>query len=377
MKENWRGEKSGHSIETEKILAPMIFEKFKEKLDREEILEKTCKDFFEEIRIYLQEMQEVLEGTTMKLIKEQMQMNGLFGQKRVQEISDIKRRLEFYEKPKRIKRISDGEIDEFSLRIKKMARVYQEEKMRRKIVKELRTDNPKLVVNLGELDEDMIGLGNVKREIAENDKFFKRLNENFVKNFKVVADFKEEKNVLEILEDAERRLSKEVDEVYEDNYNIQNFFYQYSSMVEKNSKVLDNKVMFLTEQLTQKFIKGKEPVLKDGPREKGKLFRVWGRRLSLRDLKEDDKREFFKNLQNNSKSDVLFLYKNIQNKLETFMKMQGDVGKLGNVNTADQIKDIIASFDQKHKQDADPNSKIIPLHIYDCISKVINIHFNK
>jgi hypothetical protein len=77
-----------------------------------------------------------------------------------------------------------------------------------------------------------------------------------------------------------------------------------------------------------------------------KPFKVWKRRLSVRDLKDKFKRPMFRNMDVLAESDVMFLYKNIQTKLDNFVKVQKDVNRLGTIGNIDDIKGIISSFDQ-------------------------------
>ena len=339
----WPGEVEAASLKNEEFLSREVFEKFKEKLDREEVLEKTCKVFFEELRSYLEERDSRRDKLAESILKPQVALLTTLVDKLIHRLSDTLHEMEFYERPKRIKHITKEELKEYSNRLKRMVGVYQKEKMRREIVSELRGDNPNLVVNLGELDEDMIGLGNVKQELAMAEKAKEQFQEIVDKNILNLVNWCKKKNFMEVLNVVESEIGKEVDKIYDDNYNIQSFFYNYSSSVLSNSEMLEKKVMFLTEQLVKKFVR-REDYAEEGQRLKP--FKVWKRRLSLRNLKEKYKRPMFQNMDALAQSDVMFLYKNIQNKLDNFMKVQKDVNRLGTIGNIDDIKGIITSFDQ-------------------------------
>ena len=346
----WPGEIDAPSLKNEEFLSREVFEKFKEKLDREEILEKTCKAFFEELRAYLVERNAKRDQLSSKILPPQIELYENFVEALIKKLSDTKHEMEFYERPKRIKHITKEQLKEYSIRLKRMLSVYQKEKMRREIVLELRGDNPNLIVNLGDLDEDMIGLGNVKEEVALAEKVKKGLGGLVVETINDLDSWCKKKNFLGVLDVVEAEIGKEVDNIYDDNYNIQSFFYNYSSSVIKNSQILEKKVMFLTEQLVKSFVRREEYMEKG---KKIKAFKVWKRRLSVRNLKEKYKRPMFKNMDMLAESDVMFLYKNIQNKLDNFMKVQKDVNRLGTIGNIDDIKGIITSFDQNisKKQD--------------------------
>lgn len=339
----WPSEMEAPSLKNEEFLSREVFEKFKEKLDREEILEKTCKVFFEELRTYLKERDAKRDALLGSIWKTQLSTLTALTGGLIQALSDTRHEMEFYERPKRIKHITKEELKEYSNRLRRMLGVYQKEKMRREIVLELRGDNPNLIVNLGDLDEDMIGLGNVKKELAAAEKAKAELEKVLNANVQGLVNWCQKKNFGEVLSVVEAEIGKEVDRIYDDNYNIQSFFYNYSSSVMKNSQILEKKVMFLTEQLVKKFVR-REEYMEEGVRLRP--FKVWKRRLSVRDLKEKYKRPMFKNMDMLAESDVMFLYKNIQNKLDNFLKVQKDVNRLSTIGNIDDIKNIITSFDQ-------------------------------
>jgi hypothetical protein len=336
----WKGESSVASLKNEQFLAPQIFEKFKEKLEREEVLENKCKDFFEFIRLYIEELYKRTANMMEEVSNSQNEQLVDYCTKLIKHISDIKHKMEFYERPKRIKRITDEELDEYSGRLRKMVRVYQEEKMRRKIILELEGDNPNLVVNLGELDEDMIGLGNVKKEIAESEKFQNKSKTSIQNKFNELLNWKAKRNISAEIDSKDQELADEIDRIYDDNYNIQNFFYSYSNNVQRNSKILENKILFLSEELTKKFLKREENFVG-----KKKPIKVWRRRLSVRPLKEKKLRPMFKKMNEVAKSDLMYLFKNMQDKIDNFMKVQNDLKKLGTQGAIDDIKNVIASMD--------------------------------
>ena len=353
----WPGEMNAPSMKNEEFLSRVVFEKFKEKLDREEILEKTCKAFFEELRIYLTERNSKRDKLSENIWTAQLALYSSLVEALIKRLSDTRHEMEFYERPKRIKHITKEQLKEYSMRLKRMLGVYSKERMRREIVVELRGDNPNLIVNLGDLDEDMIGLGNVKEELALAEKVKKGLGKLVHDNTNDLVNWCSKKNFIGVLDVVEAEIGKEVDNIYDDNYNIQSFFYNYSSAVIKNSEILEKKVMFLTEQLVKNFVRREEYVEKG---RKIKPFKVWKRRLSVRNLKEKYKRPMFKNMDMLAESDVMFLYKNIQNKLENFMKVQKDVNRLGTIGNIDDIKGIITSFDQnisKNKENDDDVKK--------------------
>ena len=342
----WPGEMEAPSLKTEEFLSREVFEKFKDKLDREEILEKTCKVFFTELRSYIIERNKKRDALSEGILNPQMSLYTSVLEKLVKVLSDTRHEMEFYERPKRIKHITNEQLKEYSNRLRRMVGVYQKEKMRREIVLELRGDNPNLIVNLGDLDEDMIGLGNVKQELALVEKAKGQMKDIVEKNLLNLENWCKKKNFLEVLNVVESEIGREVDLIYEDNYNIQSFFYNYSSSVIKNSEILEKKVMFLSEQLIKKFVRREEHLDSSSPL---RPFKVWKRRLSVRSLKEKYKRPMFKNMDALAQSDVMFLYRNIQNKLDNFVKVQKDVNRLGTIGNLDNIKDIITSFDQNAK----------------------------
>lgn len=67
----------------------------------------------------------------------------------------------------------------------------------------------------------------------------------------------------------------------------------------------------------------------------------------------------FKNLDRLAQSDIMFLYKNVQEKLENFMKMQKDIGKLGSLGAIDDIKNMINIMGDNPESPAENGAKAI------------------
>lgn len=343
------------NTKTDKFLTSEVFTRFKDKLDREEALEIQCRDFFAEIMKYLEQRDQREAVLHSSIIEREAEVLEGLSNRWVKQISDLKRRMEFYQNPKRIRIISTAELSEFSGRLKKMLRVYQEERIRRTVIRELKGDNPNLVVNNGNLDDEMIGLGNVKKELAEAARAREALLAASEGDFKTLEDWMAVADFEGVVTRAEKELGDEVDKIYDDNYNIQNFFFNFSKSVEANYSLLDNKIVFLSQMLYRRFI-DREAARAKRPR---KAVKIWSRRLSVRNLKEAKKRPMFKNIDRLAQSDIMFLYKNVQEKLENFMKMQKDIGKLGSLGAIDDIKNMINMMGDQPETPVENGAKAI------------------
>lgn len=347
------------NTKTDKFLVSEVFTRFKEKLDREEVIENQCTEFFTQIRNYLQIRAEKDKELSESVIKREAEVFEGLSKRWVKQISDLKRRMEFYQNPKRIRLISNEELTEFSNRLKKMLRVYQEERIRRNVIRELRGDNPDLVVNNGELDDEMVGLGNVKKELAEAARAQEALLAATQEDFTTFDSWVAEVDMDSVIVKIEKELGEDIDKIYDDNYNIQSFFFNFSKNVEANYNLLDNKIAFLSSMLYRKFVDRETERAKRPQR----AVKIWSRRLSVRNLKEAKKRPMFRNIDRLAQSDIMFLYKNIQEKLENFMKMQKDIGKLGNLGTIDDIKNMITMMDDKPEAKLANGAKPNPMKV--------------
>ena len=264
---------------------PETLHVFTEKLQAEEKLE----EFIQSILTDLIEQYRIRERFVKKFIGG-MKINHTamyeFAQSLYTKISDIRDELSFFTCPERIKLLTDEQVNKNYGKVKKLVGMYQEENIRRKVLRDLNVDPQdyygKLQINVDDKREE-------ERIIDQHE--FEEFKISYEGEFEAkIEEFNElsaEFDFGKKVEEVQGQLTEMIDKIYQDNYNIQKGFYSDYKYLEKRFKYFKAKYDWLERDLNTILKNKKQPMPKT--KEESQFNSLRHIRLPWEDDDEDEK----------------------------------------------------------------------------------------
>ena len=208
---------------------PNVLHLFTEKLKSEEKLEEfintVLNDLIEQYNIRDDFVRKFIASMSDNLASLQQFANKLYTR-----IGNLKNELSFFTRPAQIKTLTDDQVDENFNRIKELMAIYQEEKIRRKVLREVNIDPMSLIKEeIKKLNKEL--KAEQQAETEEYNEFKQLFEREFEDKIIEFDELSEQFDFSKKVEEAQNELSQMIDKIYDDSYNIQrSFFADYKYM---------------------------------------------------------------------------------------------------------------------------------------------------
>lgn len=239
---------------------PAVFNVFKEKLEKESGLEEIFNETLDRVesdeKIRLEE-----NDAFFKHLESNFEDFFPFVKSLISKIGNLRTELSFYEEPYNFERLSDMDLEHKYGKLKLIYKAYQEERLTRKILKKLNKNDENLENTIKQINEDEY----VKEEIADFELFKKNIQEKFqesLQNFKKENEEKQKQN--NFFKETRKKMGDFIDEIYDNNYKIQNKLFQFHKNVKKRFKFFEKKFDWLYKKFQNKNSKTKNDLDKSG-----------------------------------------------------------------------------------------------------------------
>lgn len=226
---------------------PKLVERFKNKLQGEVAMEDFMKNALGEI-VDITRAKDNLIVDFVESAKNSGKFIYDYIYKLMDKISGLRDELSTYTDFNKIKDLTDWDLDQQYRNIKKMMGVFQEERIRRKVVSELKLKTSKLgdqssIFHINQAE-------NFQDEELEEFRKFKTKFENTIEDKATeLIEMQSEYDVESYVNETITKLTEHVDTIYENSFLIQKFMENENNKVKKRFNVMESEIKLLNEAI--------------------------------------------------------------------------------------------------------------------------------
>jgi len=249
-------------------------------------------------------------------------------------IHGLREELSTFTDPEKFKDLSDWDLEQQYKNIKRMMGIYQEERIRRKVVSELKIKTSKLG-DQSSIFHNQPDTAN-DEDLEEFNNFKKKFNDQIQEKVNELIEMQSEYDIEGYVGDSISKLTEYIDSIYENSFLIQKLIRSENNKVKKRFHVLENKIETLNDVINRFTVKKGEDVENERGYGVNKSFDdiVLKRKIpKSSDENDEDENNFF------------FMYKGLAAKLNNFSSYVNAYEELQNYKRDDLKTQIYNNLD--------------------------------